>query len=64
MKQTIQDIQYAGNAIDDIIGVLNSRDFYKFLLKDRNGNLRDILREPYFVPESIKADEMFSQMQD
>ena len=53
-----------GNAIDDIIGVLNSRDFYKFLLKDRNGNLRDILREPYFVPESIKADEMFSQMQD
>ena len=53
-----------GNAIDDIIGVLNSRDFYKFLLKDRNGNLRDILREPYFVPQSIKADEMFSQMQD
>ena len=44
-----------GNAIDDIIGVLNSRDFYKFLLKDRNGNLRDILREPYFVPESIKS---------
>lgn len=53
-----------GNAIDDILGVVNSRDFYKFLIKDRNGDLRSILRKPYFVPESLKADEMFSQMQD
>lgn len=53
-----------GNAIDDIVGVVNSRDFYKFLLKDRNGDIKTILREPYFVPETIKADEMFSQMQD
>ena len=53
-----------GNAIDDIVGVVNSRDFYKFLLKDRDGDLHDILRKPYFVPESLKADEMFSQMQD
>lgn len=53
-----------GNAIDDILGVVNSRDFYKFLLKDRNGDLHSIMRKPYFVPESLKADEMFSQMQD
>ena len=53
-----------GNAIDDILGVVNSRDFYRFLLNDRNGDLKSILRSPYFVPESIKADEMFSQMQD
>lgn len=54
-----------GSAIDDILGVVNSRDFYKFLLSSgRDGDLHSILREPYFVPESLKADEMFSQMQD
>lgn len=54
-----------GSAIDDILGVVNSRDFYKFLLSfGRDGDLHSILREPYFVPESLKADEMFSQMQD
>lgn len=53
-----------GSAIDDVIGVLNARDFYKTLLIDRNTDLNTLLRQPYFVPESIKADEMFSQMQD
>lgn len=54
-----------GNAIDDILGVVNSRDFYKFLLScGKDGDLKSILRKPYFVPESLKADEMFSQMQD
>lgn len=54
-----------GNAIDDILGVVNSRDFYKFMLHHGSGgDLKSILREPYFVPESLKADEMFSQMQD
>lgn len=54
-----------GNAIDDILGVVNSRDFYKLMLHHgSSGDLKSILREPYFVPESLKADEMFSQMQD
>ena len=50
--------------IDNVIGVINSRDLYRFLLDGGNrGNLRSILREPYFVPGSMKADELFSQMQ-
>ena len=53
-----------GETIDDVIGTLNSRDFYRFLLSDRNGDLRRILRQPYFVPESIKANELFRKMQE
>ncbi len=50
--------------IDNVIGVINSRDLYRFLLDGGNrSNLRSILREPYFVPGSMKADELFSQMQ-
>lgn len=52
------------DAIDNVIGVVNSRDFYRFLLDDRNADIHKIIRDPYFVPKSIKADEMFSQMQD
>lgn len=47
--------------IDNIIGVLNSKDFYKSLLKGKDPE--KILREPYFVPETIKADDLFRQMQ-
>ncbi len=53
-----------GETIDDIIGVLNSRDFYRFLLSDRSGDWKALLREPYFAPESLKANDLFRQMQD
>ncbi len=50
--------------IDNVIGTVNSRDFYRFLLNGgQKGSLRTILREPYFVPDSMKADELFSRMQ-
>lgn len=50
--------------IDNVIGTVNSRDFYRFILNGgQKGALRGILREPYFVPGSMKADELFSRMQ-
>ncbi|MBO5364001.1 MAG: DUF21 domain-containing protein, partial [Clostridia bacterium] len=50
--------------IDNVIGTVNSRDFYRFLLNGgQKSGLRSILREPYFVPDSMKADELFSRMQ-
>lgn len=50
--------------IDNVIGTVNSRDFYRFVLGGgQKGALRGILREPYFVPGSMKADELFSRMQ-
>ena len=49
--------------INDIIGILNSREFL-INLNDVNGkSVRDMLRKPYFVPETIKADQLFSDMQ-
>ena len=48
-------------SIDNIIGTVNSRDFYRALIK--GSDTQDILRPPYFVPETIKADELFRQMQ-
>ena len=50
--------------VDNVVGVVNSRDFYRFMLSGgQKSNLRSIIREPYFVPDSMKADELFSRMQ-
>lgn len=49
--------------IDNIKGILNSRDFLLKSLDNEHINFMDILRKPLFVPETIRADVLFSQMQ-
>ncbi len=50
--------------IDDVVGILATRDY----LINANSNdpkpLKELIREPYFVPESIHTDILFRQMQD
>jgi len=38
--------------IDNIVGVLHAKDLLKYFTKKKDFNLSNILREPYFVPES------------
>lgn len=49
--------------IDDIIGVLNTRDYLLNLRLSRPKSIRELLREAYFVPESVRADVLFRDMQ-
>ncbi len=51
-----------GESIDDVIGIVTSRDFYRFLLGG-GGDVRTLLRDVFFIPDTIKADELFSKMQ-
>ena len=49
--------------IDDVIGILNTRDF---LLNAQSGHpktVRELLRSAYLVPETVPADTLFSNMQ-
>ena len=48
---------------DDIIGVLNSRDYFLNSREDRPKSLRELLRPAYFVPCSVRADVLFRDMQ-
>lgn len=55
-----------GDKVDDIIGVLHSRDFLRLLRKKdklTEDDIKTILRQPYFVPESIRAKDLFRNMQ-
>ena len=49
--------------IDDIVGVLNKRDFLLNAQLDSPKPLRELLRRPYLVPETVPADTLFSNMQ-
>ena len=67
----IRTIKESGNSrypvyeddINNIIGILNARDFLININDGRRKSLREMLRSAYFVPESIKADQLFSDMQ-
>lgn len=49
--------------IDDVIGILYTRDY---LLNEHDNPpkpIRELLREAYFVPETVQADVLFREMQ-
>ena len=49
--------------INDILGVLNARDFLISISSDDHRGIRDLLRPAYMVPDSLHADKLFSDMQ-
>lgn len=54
--------------IDHIVGILHLKDAVRFYLGEgvtdtRVGQLNELLREPYFVPQTKNIDELFRQMQ-
>ncbi len=52
-------------SIDNILGLLYAKDLLPSLQAgDREFNLRALLREPYFIPETKKADELLAEMQE
>ncbi|QDU44939.1 Magnesium and cobalt efflux protein CorC [Symmachiella dynata] len=53
-----------GESPDDIIGVLYAKDLLNFLNSDGNSTaeLRDIVRQPFYVPESTGIDTLLQMM--
>ena len=48
---------------DDIIGTLNTRVFLLNMQAENPRTLREMLREAYFVPQTVAADQLFRDMQ-
>lgn len=51
------------DSIDDIKGILFVKDILKPLKDNKKIDIKKIMREPYFVPESKDIDELFKEMQ-
>lgn len=53
-----------GEDINDIVGILYAKDYYLDRLSpNENKPLASLLRTPYFVPETVKCDTLFAEMQ-
>lgn len=52
-----------GEDMDDIIGILSTRDYLLNAQKAQPQPIKALLRSVYFVPESVKADVLFRDMQ-
>lgn len=53
-----------GESADDIIGVLNIKKFFRAECKTVAEAMRIASEKPYFVPENMKADVLFSNMKE
>ena len=49
--------------LDDVLGILFTRDYLLNLRAENPKPLRALLRPAYFVPESVQADVLFREMQ-
>ena len=47
---------------DDIVGVLNTKDYFRLEDKRRENILKKAVEKPYYVPETMKADVLFRNM--
>lgn len=51
------------DTIDDIKGILFTKDLIKFLKKQKDGKVKNIMREAYFVSENKPIDDLFRDLQ-
>ena len=49
--------------IDKIIGVVHAKDVLPLLASNKDWVLNDIIRKPYFVPETKKINDLLSELQ-
>ena len=48
---------------DNIIGILYERDFLNAFINEPNLNIRDLLREAYFIPETMQISKLLLKLQ-
>ena len=51
-------------SIDNMVGILDSNEYFRLSNKDRDNILAKAVKKPYFVPEGIKADVLLRNMKE
>ncbi len=47
---------------DNVVGILNAKDYFRLDDKSRENVMKEAVKNPFFVPETIKADVLFRKM--
>lgn len=51
-----------GESADDVVGILNAKDYFRLADRSREAVLEQAVETPYLVPDSVKADVLFRNM--
>ncbi len=51
-----------GENADDVIGILDAKTYFRLDDRSRKTVMQEAVQPPYFVPETIKADDLFREM--
>jgi len=51
------------DVIDKIIGIVHAKDILPLLAANKEWTLKDIIRKPYFVPETKKINDLLNELQ-
>ncbi len=49
-------------SVDNVVGILNTKDYFRLRDKSRENVMREAVRPACFVPESVRADVLFERM--
>lgn len=49
-------------SVDNVVGVLNTKDYFRLRDKSRENVMKEAVRPATFVPESVRADVLFERM--
>lgn len=66
-EETIQNNRFSfypisGEGHDNIVGVLDTKDYFRLKDKSRESVMQYAVTKPYFVPETVKADVLLANM--
>ncbi len=66
-ESTILESKYTrypvcNETVDNVVGVLNSKFYFRLQDRSREAVMREAVRPAYLVPESVKADVLFRNM--
>lgn len=51
------------DTMDKIVGIVQAKDILPLMVNQTEFNLRDIIREPYFIPETKKINDLMTELQ-
>jgi len=64
MKSRFSRYPICGETVDEIVGILDAREYFRLESRDRETVMEQAVIAPYFVPETVKADVLFKKMKE
>jgi CBS domain containing-hemolysin-like protein len=62
-KEGYSRVPVYDESIDKIVGIVHAKDILPLLVSNQELILKDILRKPYFIPETKKIKELLNELQ-